>query len=177
MYRRFYFMAIVLTVAVMLMAGVTLAAVPTSIVKIDPLGFIQGLPNISYEKVVDTKLAIVVSGDYVNWNLGTYTLTTVGGGTAYRYYFEGNTPTGFYIGPQVSIDLATVSSTTTTAINNSVAFGGGIAAGFQWILDTNLAMDVQANITATFGSTTVDNATINLGGTATVFGFFVGYAW
>lgn len=120
-----------------------------NIVKVNPLGLVFGNFNAAYEHALNESSSIEVGANYFNWK--NLDLSGYGAEAAYRFYFSKNNdaPEGIYAAPFLSANGLTYKYTDLDDEGNDVekkesAFGvgGGVKAGYQWIFDSGLSLDL-----------------------------------
>jgi len=101
-----------------------------NVLSTNPLGFVQGVVNLKYERVLSPELSIVLDPRFM---LGQ--ASGVGIMAGVRNYPSGTAPEGFFVGG--SGLLAFVSAGPVTG--QALGFGGDI--GYKWILDNGFAFE------------------------------------
>jgi len=128
----------------------------TGIVKVNPIGFIFGVFNATYEKPLNEKSSISLGANFYNWK--NLNLSGMGLNAEYRFYFSNNSdaPHGMFAAPVLSLgslsydmpetvdyNYETGEATTKKAHKETLmSFGGGVKAGHQWIWDSGIALDL-----------------------------------
>ncbi len=119
---------------------VNFAKAQQSVVKVNPLGIAFGVINATYEKALSESGALEIGASYFNWS--SIGVSGLGGDVAYRFYFSKNNdaPEGIYAAPLVGVNSLTYKddSNNETALFISL----GAKAGYQWIFDSGLALDL-----------------------------------
>lgn len=168
-------LGVLMVVSLLVVLLSTVATAQSNVVTINPLGFVLGAYNISYETTMDESASVQIGGQYVSWELGSGEVSGFGAGASLRYYLRQSAPHGFYIGPGGSVafvrdtseDLGTGGSIAGTAI----ALGTSAIAGYQWITDGGFAVNLSAGISIIFSD--LEEAS----GVAPGLGFGIGYGW
>lgn len=155
------------SVLVVLLGAV--ATAQSNVATINPLGFVFGVYNISYETAIDDNLAVQADGQYVSWDLGFAKFSGFGAGTSLRYYPGQKAPHGFYVGPGASVVFASAEAGETDS-ESSTTFGASGFAGYQWITGGGFAVNLLAAVHYRFSS--VDD----VAGFAPGLGLNIGYA-
>ena len=153
------------------------------IIKVNPLGFVFGVFNVTYEKPLNDKSSVAVGASYFNWsNLG---ISGIGGSAEYRLYFSNNSeaPHGMFAGP--ILDLGSLSynyegytivdgEMKTTKEKQSVfSIGGGVKAGYQWLWDSGIALDLYFG----YGYRAAKFENYDYSGGYPILGIGIGYAF
>ena len=106
------------------------AEFPT-VIKINPLSLAFGNFNLSYQRAFSDASAFQIGANYWNNLLGTK-VGGYGARGAYQFFISNkaiSAPEGFYIGPQVSMNMVNVQETD----EKVTTYGVGIMLGYQWI--------------------------------------------
>lgn len=157
-----------------------IAKAQDNVVKVNPLGLVIGVFNVSYEKAINESGAIEVGANYFNWK--NLDLSGMGGEVAYRIYFSKNNdaPEGIYGAPFINVNSMKYKYTTLDSNfipvekdDSAVGFGGGVKGGYQWIFDSGLALDLFFG----YGYTSVkfDEAAYDYSGGVPRLGVALGY--
>ncbi len=151
------------------------------VVKVNPLGLVFGSFNAAYEHALSDKSSLEIGANYFNWK--NLNLAGFGGEVAYHFYFSKNNdaPEGIYAAPFLSANGLSYTYTeytyTNTVVKTDSAFGigGGVKAGYQWIFDSGLALDLFFG----YGYTSLKfkEADYNYSGGLPRLGLSVGYAF
>lgn len=161
------------SVLVVLLGAV--ATAQSNVATINPLGFIFGMYNLSYETPIADNASVQVDGQYVSWDLEISKYTGFGAGASLRYYPGQAAPHGFYVGPGASVTFVSAEAsdifTGETESESSTAFAASGFAGYQWITDGGFAVNLLAAVHYRFSS--LDD----VAGFAPGFGLNIGYAW
>ena len=139
-----------------------------SIIKVNPIGFAFGIFNATYEKAVSENNSFTIGASYFNWSNAN--ASGIGGEAAYRFYFSNNNdaPEGIYAAPFLGVHTISIGD------SSGFGFGGGAQAGYQWIFDSGLALDLFFGYGYYAGG--VDGSTTGVGGLPKL-GVAVGYAF
>ncbi len=139
-----------------------------SIVKVNPIAFAFGVFNVTYEKAISDSNSFTVGANYFNWT--GLNASGIGAEAAYRFYFSKNNdaPEGMYAAPYLGGKIVNAGD------SSGVAFGGGAQAGYQWVFDSGLALDLFFGYGYFSGG--VSGYTTGIGGRPK-FGVAVGYAF
>lgn len=114
----------------------------TNVVKANPFALAFGSFNATYEKVLNSKSSVLLSGSYAYKLLGT-DVSAGGLGVGYRYYFthaKKEIPSGFWVTPQASFEAG---SLTDNGVKHSItAFAIGAQVGYQWAWSSGFTLDL-----------------------------------
>lgn len=161
---------------VLALSFVNFAKAQESVVKVNPLGLVIGVFNVSYERAINEKGAFEVGANYFNWK--NLDLSGMGGEVAYRFYFSKNNdaPEGIYGAPFVNVNSMKYKYTNSSLVDkddSAIGFGGGVKGGYQWIFDSGLALDLFFG----YGYTSVkfDEANYDYSGGVPRLGVALGY--
>ena len=140
-----------------------------NIVKVNPVGIVFGVFNAEFEHAFAENSSFTIGASYLNWK--AFDVTAVGADLGYRYYFSKNNdaPEGIYVSPFVTLGSYTNTDTDESAF--AVGFGG--KAGYQWIWESGLALDL--NFGYGYQSVKFDSETIS--GGLPQLGLALGYAF
>ncbi len=116
------------------------------VVKTNPIALAFGRFNATYEKVLDSKSSVLISGNYMFKFFGL-DVNAGGVGLGYRYYFthaKKDVPTGFYVNPETSFSFGSVRVETENASNRTsfASLGLGAEVGYQWAWSSGFALDL-----------------------------------
>ena len=176
---------LVVLIALFAMSNVK-AQEASGVIKVNPIGFIFGVFNGTYEKALNEKSSIAVGASYFNWsNLG---ISGFGASAEYRFYFSNNSeaPHGMFAAPildlgslsysydkKIDIDPDTGDVSITPAGTDSVfSIGGGVKAGHQWIWDSGIALDLYFG----YGYRSAKFENYDYSGGYPILGLAIGYA-
>ena len=123
----------------------------SGIVKVNPLGFIFGIFNATYEKPLNEASSISVGASFFNWS--SVNISGLGLSSEYRFYFSNNSeaPHGMFAAPVLQFNSLTYDGAGyyDDDLNyhkgdkeTVLSFGGGVKAGHQWIWDSGIALDL-----------------------------------
>ena len=115
------------------------AKAQSNVIKANPIGFVYGIANVSYERAFADKQSIMLSGSYFKSDevQDVSAVTAIGANITYNYYLlSDNASKGLYIGPGVGMF-----SISDTATKKSVLTVTG-KVGYQWILWDHFAIDI-----------------------------------
>ena len=151
----------------------------SGIIKVNPIGFIFGIFNATYEKTLSPKNSVAVGANFYNWkNLG---VSGFGVNGEYRFYFSNNSeaPHGMYAAPllnvsSMSYDYVTYDENFNTirSKESTMSFGGGVKAGHQWVWDSGIALDLYFG----YGYRAASFEHYNYSGGYPILGLALGYA-
>jgi len=126
------------------------------VVKVNPIGFIFGVFNATYEKPLNESSSISLGASFFNWK--NLNISGLGLSAEYRFYFSNNSeaPHGMFAAPVLDfgslsydvpetadLNMETGEWTTKKAHKESViSIGGGVKAGHQWVWDSGVALDL-----------------------------------
>lgn len=112
-----------------------------NIVKVNPLGLVFGSFNATFEHALNESSSFEVGANYFNWS--NLDLAGYGAEVAYRFYFSKNNeaPEGIFASPFLSVNGLTYTYDGDSE-DSSFGFGGGVKAGYQWVWDSGLALDL-----------------------------------
>lgn len=166
---------LVILIALFAMSNVK-AQEASGVIKVNPIGFIFGVFNGTYEKALNEKSSIAVGASYFNWS--NLNISGFGASAEYRFYFSNNSeaPHGMFAAPildleSLSYDYYDVFKDKTT--NESVfSIGGGIKAGHQWIWDSGIALDLYFG----YGYRSAKFENYDYSGGYPILGLAIGYA-
>jgi len=173
-------------VAMFVFTSVTAQENGKNVIKIEPFGALLGSYSMSYERVVSAKSSVQVDANYGNINLFGLRINTLGIGAGYRYYFSKakSVPEGFFVSPTLSLSSLSLymDATPTNKITTGI-FEGGVVAGYQWIFNSGLQLDLYVGP----GYSSVTNVTVQdqemqdyigkLSGFGPKLGFSIGYCF
>lgn len=166
---------VVVLAAVLVALFGTVAGAQSNVVTINPLGFIFGVYNASYETAVSNSASVQVEGQYLSWDLGFGEVSGVGVGASLRYYPGQLAPHGFYVGPGATVAFVSATSedlwTGETTTETATVFGAYGTAGYQWIGGGGFAVNLAANVTMMFGGLEGPS------GISPGLSFGIGYGW
>ena len=147
-----------------------------NMITINPLKFFL-FYNLSYYHAISD--AVVVGG-----GLQMPTLKDIGGFGAnaeLRFHPSKRRMRGFYVAPDISFNLLTGSSSTTSSNNSATVFSIGVLAGWQWFPGDDFSMGLGIGMDKWFVSAGNTTGTISLfdafNGVTPAFRFDIGYAW
>lgn len=142
------------------------------VVKVNPLGIVFGVFNGTYEQALNEKNSFTIGASYFSW--GSLNFTGFGAEAGYRFYFSktNEAPEGMYFAPYAGVN--SYSYTGSSSVTKGMAFGGGVQGGYQWILDSGLAMDLYFGYGFYTGG--VSGVSTGTGGVPKL-GFAIGYAF
>lgn len=159
-----------------------------NVIKVEPFGALIGSYSMSYERLITEKSTFQIDANYGNINLFGLKINTLGAGVAYRYYFSKTkmAPEGFFISPTISYSNLSIFNAAYPTDKLSVGtFEGGLVAGYQWIFNSGLQLDLYVGPGIT--SVTKINVPVqdldmseyvdDLSGFGTKFGFSIGYCF
>ena len=109
-----------------------------NVIKTNPLGLAFGNFNATYEKVLNEKSSVLLSGNYLYQFLGI-DVNTFGLGAAYRYYFtyaKKDVPSGFYVNPQIGFQSGSADDDLSYS-----AFNIGAEIGYQIAYESGFVLD------------------------------------
>jgi len=119
------------------------------IIKVNPIGFAIGVFNVTYEKPLSETSSVTIGASYFNWS--NLDISGIGADLGYRFYFSNNTtaPEGLFAGPVLSLGSYSYDYSTyngegdyTTEKQSVFSIGGGVKAGYQWVWDSGVALDL-----------------------------------
>ena len=115
----------------------------SNVVKTNPLALAFGDFNATFERVLNTKSSIQISGHYM-FRLFGEEVNLGGLGLGYRYYIthaKKPVPSGFNITPQGVFSFGNVKNEdgTSTGANS---FGIGAEIGYQWAWESGFVLDL-----------------------------------
>ncbi len=140
------------------------------IIKTNPFTLAIGSFNVSYEKVLDSKSSIIISGTYI-YKLFGKEINAGGFGVAYRYYFthaKKEVPSGFYVNPEF---------VTYFSNDNSLLFGIGAELGYQWAWESGFALDLGIGPMYRAVMETNTHEVFSTGGVTPTITIAIGYAF
>jgi len=145
-----------------------------SIIKTNPIGLMFGSINLTYERALSQSTSFQIGGNFFNKILGI-PVSGIGVNVGYRYYITNATkpsPEGFYIGPALSYNSLTESSTDVTVST----VGVGAIIGYQWVFKSRVTLDLGAGPTYIMGVGSTTTTTIaSFEGFAPNLSFAVGF--
>ncbi len=124
----------ILVSLMIVMACFTVNAQQTQVVKTNPFALAVGNFNVNYEKILNSKASIILSGSYT-YELFGEEVNAAGLGFAYRYYIthaKKAVPTGFYVNPEI---ISYFSS-------EDLLLGIGAELGYQWAWESGFVLDL-----------------------------------
>ncbi len=161
------------------------------VIKTNPIALAFGSFNATYEKVLDSKSSVLISGNYMFKFFGV-DVKAGGVGLGYRYYFthaKKDVPTGFYVNPETAFSFGSVNVKTEDASASAsfASLGLGAEIGYQWAWSSGFALDLGIGPMYRFilGNTKAEgengtqesNAFGRTGGIAPAFTLAIGYAF
>ncbi|TXF79080.1 DUF3575 domain-containing protein [Chryseobacterium sp.] len=132
-------------------------------IKVNPAALLGGSDLITFEHKLGDNFSGVIGAGYGGFKFGSNKYTTYGGGLQGRYYFD-EAMTGFYgaavadyTAGKVKIENSfsfsmdpSMPTETQSAEADISAIGGGLRAGYQWIFDSGITLDI--NLGASYKS-------------------------
>ena len=149
--------------------ALSFAKAQTNVIKANPIGFVYGIANVSYERAFADNQSIAFSGSYFNSGevQDVSAVTAIGANITYNYYLlSDNAPKGLYIGPGVGMFSVSDGS----AKKSVLTVTGKV--GYQWILWDHFAVDLYGQ----YVYLTKDTFP-GLGRSIIAPGLSIGYAW
>lgn len=117
------------------------APVRENIVKINPLSLFLLTFNGSYERVVSNSASVQLGLFYTGFSIAGTSFSGLGLTPEVRFYLSGSkdAPEGFHVSPFLRYQSYTLSTTVENekASANISSFGGGVVAGYQWLLGSS----------------------------------------
>ena len=110
------------------------------LIKVNPIGFIFGVFNATYEKPLNESSSISLGASFFNWK--SLNISGLGLSAEYRFYFSNNSeaPHGMFAAPV--LEFNSMSYDGYTEKESLLAIGGGVKAGHQWVWDSGVALDL-----------------------------------
>jgi len=156
----------------------------SGVIKVNPVGFIFGVFNGTYEKALNEKSSIAVGASYFNWS--NLNISGFGASAEYRFYFSNNSeaPHGMFAAPildleslsysykDINVDPVTGEITTDSGTDSVFSIGGGVKAGHQWIWDSGIALDLYFG----YGYRSAKFKNYDYSGGYPILGLAIGYA-
>ena len=128
---------------------------PGNVIKVNPLGLIFGNVPIFYERRITDNMSGVLGVSMLMGSVESigieYKYSGFGISPELRFYFAGEAPRGFFaaLGGTANFYTETVNFTDPFGIdppeeyiNQLTAFGGGVIAGYQWIIGDVFVIDL-----------------------------------
>ncbi len=113
------------------------------VIKTNPIALAFGSFNATYEKVLNTKSSVLVSGSYM-FKFFNVSVNAGGLGAGYRYYFthaKKEVPTGFYVMPEAAFSFGSFKHDDDSKSSFS-SFGIGAELGYQWAWQSGFTLDL-----------------------------------
>lgn len=111
----------------------------SQVIKANPIGLAFGAFNACYEKVLNEKSSLLISGAYFNGGIGDIDVTSFGAGVGYRKYItKKEAPNGFYVQPTLSFGSGSEALTDVSYLQ----LGIGADLGYQWVWDGGFVLDL-----------------------------------
>lgn len=144
-----------------------------NVVTVNPLGLIFGLWNARYERALGDSAGIGLGLNYWGFGLTDWKYSILGGQLDYNFYLEKHALTGWFVGPHLGIQVASISykwinlitleETNDTASSVFVNIGG--QGGYRWIWNGGFTLALSGSLGYNAGSS------VTIGGvTSTGFG-------
>ncbi len=158
----------------------------SGIIKVNPVGFIFGVFNATYEKPLNDKNSIAVGASYFNWS--NLNISGLGASAEYRFYFSNNSdaPHGMFAAPILDVGSLSYDVPETLEVNGNgelvskkahteslISIGGGIKAGHQWLWDSGIALDLYFG----YGYRSAKFEDYDYSGGYPIVGLAIGYAF
>jgi len=158
----------------------------TGVVKVNPVGFIFGVFNGTYEKPLNEKSSISVGGSFFNWK--NLNISGFGLSAEYRFYFSNNSecPHGMFAAPVLDFGSLSYETSDHYEVNSSgsmvlveggketvLSIGGGVKAGHQWIWESGIALDLYFG----YGYRSAKFESYDYSGGYPMLGLAIGYAF
>ena len=145
------------------------------VIKVNPVGFVFGIFNATYEKTLNEKNSLAIGASFFNWS--NLHISGIGGSVEYRFYFSNNSeaPHGMFAAPLLSLsslsyDYQDVNNKKTK--ESAFSIGGGVKAGHQWVWDSGIALDLYFG----YGYRSASFEHYNYSGGYPILGLAIGYA-
>lgn len=179
--KRLLFGLLVFTLMVPAAVSTTAAAEgQSSVITINPLGFVGWGPDIEYLAVLNPGTGLAVRGKFGGWSIGDWTNTAVGGGASLRFFLqeENPAPAGLWVGPAfdvLSITSEYAGSDTATSMLYSI-YG---QLGYSWLFGKKVAfvLSPYLNLGYSMGEVSVADNSLSFNGFMFGIGLGIGVAF
>jgi hypothetical protein len=170
-----------LVVALMLLLGTGVSFSQKQSVKVNPLAFFGGSDLVSYERAINNNMSGLIGAGLSSFSIGSYKYSSFGLEVQSRYYFK-EAIKGFYGGGQVGFNSGTVELNSPYLTSSDLTFTSfriGGKAGYQWIWDSGLTVDLNVGYGINTFSYSSSDAVLGLSASGALpnLGFGIGYSF
>ena len=151
-----------------------------NVVKVNPLGLLFGLANVSYEYVLSEKSSVQGNIQFGGRSSGNIKTTFAGAGVDYKFYLSHTktAPKGFYASPGVGFYALTVKDGTSKYTGSGLLIKGVV--GNQWVWESGFSLDLFGGINYLAGNKVSGTGGVTydtFSGTLPALGVSLGYAF
>lgn len=157
-------------------------------IKVNPFALLGGSDLISYERAIGTSSSVGVGAGIGGFKLGEYKYSNIGASVFYRYYFGGTSLKGWYGMGGLAYNNGKAKyqesflGETIKYEHKYNAFGGNLRAGYQWVWNSGLTLDLNGGLSYTsfsYKDNTEENNINGLkaSGLLPVIGVAIGYSF
>lgn len=160
--------------------GAVLVNAQQNSVKVNPFALLGGADLITYERAIGGPSTIGLSAGFGGFKVNGIKYKTAGVSAFYRYYLHSTALRGWYGHGGLSYNLGEVIDNYTYATRNDSSkyssLGGNVKAGYQWIWNSGLTLDLNGGIQY-LGFFYSDDNQVNASGLLPAFGLALGYSF
>ncbi|MEI6184425.1 MAG: DUF3575 domain-containing protein [Bacteroidota bacterium] len=131
-----------------------------NVVKVNPLGLLFGIVDLTYERGLNENSSFEIVPQYGGFTVGDFKYSTIGLGANYKYYSSGEAVKGFYLSPGLFYSSGKVTDSYNSSIS-ATNFGIKAVFGKQWIWESGFALDLNGGFGYQSFSYSGDNSTIS----------------
>lgn len=161
-------------IVILIYSIVPLFAQPRKAITVNPLGLFWGVLNVQYEFYYEKNNSISVRGNFVGYEIGSFSNTAFGVGSTYRWYHNKKPVVGLWYGPSADLLIWSAKEKARLSTNTyqSLFLGLGGDVGYKWNFN-QFGVEVFGGLRYYFGHI----ANLDFGGAALIAGVSLGYLW